>query len=94
MSIAFVHFCLIVPLLYPVAVVLFASNGMGGCLRPTSSNVVRNKNCPYFRFRCRRHYVFENCADDQNCPVGKFGGCVSAATHVEESACYAIGFSF
>jgi hypothetical protein len=40
MSIAFVRFCLIVPLLYPVAVVLSVSIGVGGCLCPSSSNVV------------------------------------------------------
>jgi hypothetical protein len=40
MSMAFVRFCFIVPLLYPVAVVLSVSIGMGGCLCPSSSNVV------------------------------------------------------
>jgi hypothetical protein len=37
---AFVRFCFIVPLLYPVAVVLSVSIGVGGCLCPNSSNVV------------------------------------------------------
>jgi hypothetical protein len=36
----FVLFCFIIPLLYPVAVVLSVSIGVGGCLCPTSSNVV------------------------------------------------------
>jgi hypothetical protein len=37
---AFVRFCSIVPLLYPVAVVLSVYIGVGGCLCPNSSNVV------------------------------------------------------
>jgi hypothetical protein len=42
------------------------------------------KNCPNFCFGCRRHYVFENLADDQNRSVCKFfvGFCVAA--HVKE----------
>jgi hypothetical protein len=37
---AFVCFCLILPLLYPVVVVLSVSIGVGGCLCPNSFNVV------------------------------------------------------
>jgi hypothetical protein len=37
---AFVCFSLIVPLLYPVAVLLSVSIGVEGCLCPNSSNVV------------------------------------------------------
>jgi hypothetical protein len=37
---AYVRFCFLVLLLYPVAVVLSVSIGVGGCLRPNSSNVV------------------------------------------------------
>jgi hypothetical protein len=40
MSMAFVRFCFMVPLMYPVAVVLSVSIGVGGCLCPNSSNVV------------------------------------------------------
>jgi hypothetical protein len=40
MPMAFVRFCLIVPLLYPVAVVLSVYIGVGGCLCPSYSNVV------------------------------------------------------
>jgi hypothetical protein len=40
-SIAFVRFCFIVPLLYPVEVVLYVSIGVGGCGCPSSSNVVQ-----------------------------------------------------
>jgi hypothetical protein len=36
----FVRFCFIVPLLYPVVVVLYVSIGVGGCLCPNYSNVV------------------------------------------------------
>jgi hypothetical protein len=41
MSIALVRFCFIVPLLYPVAVVLSVSNGVGGWWCPNSSYVAR-----------------------------------------------------
>jgi hypothetical protein len=41
MSTAFVRFCSIVKLMYPVAVVFSVSNGVGGCGCPNSSNVVR-----------------------------------------------------
>jgi hypothetical protein len=41
-----VHLCLIVPLLYPVAVVLSVCSGVGGCGCPISSNVVRNIPLP------------------------------------------------
>jgi hypothetical protein len=37
---AFVRFCLNVPLMYPVAVVLPVSIGVVGCLYPNSSNIV------------------------------------------------------
>jgi hypothetical protein len=37
---AFVRFCFMVALLYPVAVVLSVSIGVGGCLCPNSSNVI------------------------------------------------------
>jgi hypothetical protein len=46
---AFVRFCFIVPLLYPVAVVLSVSIGVGGCGCPNSSNVVR-RTAPYLEF--------------------------------------------
>jgi hypothetical protein len=46
---AFVRFCLIVPLLYPVAVVLSVSIGVGGCVCPNSSNVVL-RTAPSFEF--------------------------------------------
>jgi hypothetical protein len=49
MSIAFVCFCFIVPLLYPVAVVLSVYNGVGGCGCPNSSNVVQ-RIAPYLAF--------------------------------------------
>jgi hypothetical protein len=44
---ALVRFCFIVPLLYPVAVILSVSIGVGGCLCPNSSNFVR-RTAPYF----------------------------------------------
>jgi hypothetical protein len=45
----FVRFCIIVPLLYPVVVVLSVSIGMGGCGCPNSSNVVQRTD-PSFAF--------------------------------------------
>jgi hypothetical protein len=50
---ALVLFCLIVSLLYPVAVVLSVSIGVGGCLCPNSSNVV---------LRTTPSYAFMNTA--------------------------------
>jgi hypothetical protein len=41
MSMAFVRFCFIVPLMYPVEVVFSVSIDLGVCGCPNSSNVVR-----------------------------------------------------
>jgi hypothetical protein len=49
MSMAFVRFCLIVPLMYHVTVVLSVSIGVGGCVCPNSSNVVL-MTAPSFAF--------------------------------------------
>jgi hypothetical protein len=46
---AFVRFCFIVPLLYPVALVLSVSIDVGGCGCPNYSNVVL-RNAPSFAF--------------------------------------------
>jgi hypothetical protein len=46
---AFVRFCFIVPLLYPVAVVLSVSIGVGGCVCPNSSKVVMRMLIPQVR---------------------------------------------
>jgi hypothetical protein len=38
--------------------------------------------------------MFENFADDQNCPVGKFFVCFGAAVQVKEAPCSTFGFFF
>jgi hypothetical protein len=65
MSMAFVRFCLIVPLLYPVAVVLSVFSGVGGCLCPNSSNVVL-RTAPYFAFMKTAPFS-ASAADDITC---------------------------
>jgi hypothetical protein len=62
---AFVRFCLIVPLLYPVAVVLSVSTGVGGCLCPNSSNVVL-RTAPSFAFM-KTAPIYASAADDITC---------------------------
>jgi hypothetical protein len=47
-----------------------------------------------FCFRCQRHYVFENFAYDQNCPVGKLFVAFVVFAHIKESTCSAFGFIF
>jgi hypothetical protein len=102
MSMAFVRFCLIVPLLYPAAVVLSFSIGVGGCLCPNSSNVVLS-TAPYFALMktapisastaeditCLRFF-----ADDQNCSVGKFFVVFGGVSHVKKNPSPAFGFIF
>jgi hypothetical protein len=65
MSIAFVRFCFIVPLLYPVAVVLSVSNGVGGCGCPNYSNVVR-RTAPYLAF-IKTAPISASAAEDITC---------------------------
>jgi hypothetical protein len=63
---AFVRFCLIVPLLYHVAaVVLSVSIGVGGCLCPNSSNDVR-RNAPSFAFM-KTTPISASAAEDITC---------------------------
>jgi hypothetical protein len=71
MSMAFVRFCLIVPLLYPVAVVLSVSIGVGGCLCPNSSSVVL-RTAPSFALM-NTAPISTSAADDITCFVA-FGG--------------------
>jgi hypothetical protein len=87
-----------------VAVILSVSNGVGDCGCPNSSNVVR-RTAPYLAF-IKTAPISASAAEDitclitllmikiENCPIGKFVGCVSAVTHVEESPCSAFGFIF
>jgi hypothetical protein len=65
MSMAFVRFCYIVPLLYPVAVVLSVSIGVGGCLCPNSSNVVL-RTASSLAFMKTAH-ISASAADDITC---------------------------
>jgi hypothetical protein len=65
MSVAFVRFCLIVPLMYPVVVVLSVSIGVGGFSFPNSSNVVP-RTAPYFAFM-KTAPASASAADDITC---------------------------
>jgi hypothetical protein len=65
MSMAFVCFCLIVPLLYLVAVVLSISIGVGGCLCPNSSSVVLRTD-PSFAFM-KTAPIYASAAEDITC---------------------------
>jgi hypothetical protein len=60
-----VRLCLIVSLLYPVAIVLSVCSGVGGCAYPISSNVVR-KIVASFTFRKTDH-ISASAADDITC---------------------------
>jgi accessory gene regulator protein AgrB len=62
---AFVLFYLILRLLYPVAVVLSVSIGVGGCLFPNSSNVVL-RIAPSFAFM-KTAPVSASAAEDITC---------------------------
>jgi hypothetical protein len=62
---AFVRFCFIVPLLYPVAVVLSVSIGVGGCGCPNSSNSVL-RTAPYLVFM-KTAPISALTADDITC---------------------------
>jgi accessory gene regulator protein AgrB len=60
-----VHFCFIVPLMYPVAVVLSVSNGVGGCGCPNYSNVVRRTALSYAFIKTAPMYA--SAAKDITC---------------------------
>jgi hypothetical protein len=60
-----VLFCLIVPLLYPMAVVLSVSIGVGGCLCPNSSNVVLRTAPSFALMNTAPTYV--SAADEITC---------------------------
>jgi hypothetical protein len=62
---AFVRFCLIVPLLYPVAVVLSVSIGVGGCLCPNSSDVFL-RTAPSFVL-IKTAPIYASAAEDITC---------------------------
>jgi hypothetical protein len=95
-----VRFCFVVPLLYPVAVVLYVYIGVGGCGCPNYSNVVRRtapslafmKTAPISASADEDITCLRTFSDDQNCPVGKFfvGFCVAA--NIKEPSCSAFGF--
>jgi hypothetical protein len=59
---AFVRFCFIVPLLYPVVVVLSVYIGVGGCLCPNFPNVVR-RNAPSLVFM-KTAPIYASAAED------------------------------
>jgi hypothetical protein len=60
-----VRFCFIVPLLYPVAVVLSVSIGVGGCGCPNSSNGVR-RTAPSLAF-IKTAPIYASAAEDITC---------------------------
>jgi hypothetical protein len=62
---AFVRFYFIVPLLYPVAVVLSVSIGVGGCLCPNSSNAVL-RTAPSLAF-IKTDPISASAAEDMTC---------------------------
>jgi hypothetical protein len=65
MSMARAPICLIVSLMYPVAVVLSVCSGVGGCGCPISSNVV-SKIVASFALR-KTDYISASAADDITC---------------------------
>jgi hypothetical protein len=65
MSMAFVRFCFIVPLLYSVAVVLSVYIGVGGCLCPNSSNIVL-RTAPSLAF-IKNAPISASAADEITC---------------------------
>jgi hypothetical protein len=95
-------FCLILPLLYPVAVVLSVSIGVGGCLCPNSSNVVLRK-APSFAFM-NTAPIYASAADDITCfrtlltikmaPFVSFFVVFVGVSHVKEPPSPAFGFIF
>jgi hypothetical protein len=90
---AFVRFCFIVPLLYPVAVVLSVSIGVGGYLCPSSSNVVR-RTAPSFAFM-KTAPISASAAEEITClrtllmikiaPLVSFFVGAGAAAHVKKN---------
>jgi hypothetical protein len=52
------------------------------------------ENCPNLCFGCRRHNVFENLANDQNCPVGEVFVVSGVVAQVKEPPSPAFGFIF
>jgi hypothetical protein len=62
---AFVRFCFIVPLLFPVAVVFSVSIGVGGCLCPNYSNAVLT-TAPSLAF-IKTATISASAAEDMTC---------------------------
>jgi hypothetical protein len=98
---AFVRFCLIVTLLYPVAVVLLVSIGVGGYVCPNSSNVVQ-RTAPSLAF-IKTAPISASAAEDMACLrtllIIKIAPFVSffmfcGVSHVKESSSPAFCFIF